>query len=114
MKITAGDSILDAPKLFVSRDVVKAMCLLILCFLTVSCAFLMSWDDKSELMVGQPSSIYVDRNGPPDEVKELPDGTRELKYYLKGVDPSCIHYWIVDSHDTIVDYRYSGNCRPIG
>jgi hypothetical protein len=52
--------------------------------------------------------------GPPDEIIELGENRYEYKYYRHGVDPSCIHYWIVNDDNMIVGHRYEGRCRPIG
>jgi len=52
--------------------------------------------------------------GQPDRIDALGDGNKEYKYHLKKLDPSCVHYWIVDPQGIIVDYRYEGRCRPIG
>jgi hypothetical protein len=78
------------------------------------CSYFVSWDDKSQASIGQPIEAYIDLNGPPDEIRELPNGKREYEYRLRNVDPTCIHYWIVDIQGVIAAYRYEGRCRPIG
>lgn len=64
--------------------------------------------------VGNPISDIEKLYGPPDEIKELPNGDQEYKYWLKKLDPSCVHYWIVDPQGIIRGYHYEGRCRPIG
>lgn len=49
-----------------------------------------------------------------DEITSRPDGQKEYKYHLKKLDPSCIHYWVVNQRGIITGYRYQGYCRPIG
>lgn len=73
-----------------------------------SCSYFVSWDDVSRDWVGAPIARLVSVWGDPDEVI----AGREYKYALKRVDPSCVHYWIVDEHGTIVGYRYTGRCEP--
>lgn len=81
-----------------------------------ACSYFVSWDDISKPLIGDPFSNITDFDfwRHPDEVKSLPDGQTEYKYHLKKLDPSCIHYWIVDAEGIISDYRYEGRCRPIG
>lgn len=86
-------------------------------FLTIlltSCSYFVSWDEKSQMLIERPIEVYTRLNGQPDEIKELSNGNKEYKYWLKELDPSCIHYWIVNPEGIIVDYRYEGRCRPIG
>ena len=84
--------------------------------LLAGCSYFVSWDDLSLNYIGQP--ISKDENfeswKTPDEVRTLPGGKKEYKYHLKKLDPSCIHYWIVNPQGIIVNYRYEGRCRPIG
>lgn len=89
---------------------------LILLMLTAGCSYFVSWDDLSVSLVGEPFSKITkfDSWKIPDEIKKLPDGKTEYKYHLKNLDPSCVHYWIVDEQGIIVDYHYDGRCRPIG
>ena len=82
--------------------------------LFTGCSYFVSWDDKSKTLIGEPITLYSDLNGPPDEIKTLPDGQKEYKYHLKKLDPSCVHYWIVDKKGIIMGYRYTGYCRPVG
>lgn len=81
-------------------------------FLLASCSYFVSWDDIHKNRIGDPIE-KVERN-PPDAIKNLGNGLKEYKYWLNRLDPSCIHYWIVDSKGIVVGYRYEGRCRPIG
>ena len=88
--------------------------LLIIVILFSGCSYFVSWDDKSRVLIGEPITLYSVLNGPPDEIIPLPDGQKEYKYHLKKLDPSCIHYWVVDERGIITGYRYQGYCRPVG
>lgn len=85
-----------------------------LAILLSSCSYFVSWDESSQMLIDQPIEVYTRLNGQPDEIKELSNGNKEYKYWLKKLNPSCIHYWIVNPEGIIVDYRYEGRCRPIG
>jgi hypothetical protein len=85
---------------------------LIVVFLA-GCSYFVSWDEVSQKYINRPVLEFETWQNP-DEVRTLPNGRREYKYHLKKLDPSCIHYWIVNPEGIIVDYRYEGRCRPIG
>lgn len=82
--------------------------------LMVGCSYFVSWDESVSGGVGRPMADVQRTWGDPDRIKKLGDGNTEYQYHLKKLDPSCIHYWIVDPQGVIVDYRYEGRCRPIG
>ena len=88
----------------------------IVVILFAGCSYFVSWDDVSKPFIGDLFlSITKFKSWKnPDEIKALPDGQKEYKYHLKELDPSCIHYWIVDKEGIIMGYRYTGYCRPIG
>ena len=90
------------------------ICLLLLIGLCAGCSYFETWDEKSRRLIGKPITLYSDLNGPPDGIKNLPDDQKEYKYHLKELDPSCIHYWVVNMEGVITGYRYTGYCRPIG
>ena len=98
------------------RSLAKCSAVLVVAVtLSVSaCSYFVSWDDKSQMLIGRPVEVYTRVNGPPDGIKELPNGNKEYKYWLKKLDPSCVHYWIVDPQGVITGYHYEGRCRPIG
>ncbi len=50
----------------------------------------------------------------PDHVRDLGNGMKEYEYSYYSIDPSCVHYWMVDKNGIIIGYRYEGKCRPIG
>ena len=79
-----------------------------------ACSYFVSWDDTSRPVLGHEIKEVTDLWGNADSVSELPNGTKEYMYHLKKLDPSCIHYWIVSDKGIVIDYRYSGRCRPIG
>jgi hypothetical protein len=85
-----------------------------LLFLLAGCALLDSWDDASRSWVGSRVDKYISLNGPPSEVRQMDAGLREFRFDLRKLDPSCVHYWLVDESGIIVDYRYKGYCRLIG
>ena len=81
-----------------------------------ACSYFVSWNDISEPLIGHPFQEITKFESwqHPDEVKALPNGDKEYKYHLKKIDPSCIHYWLVNPQGIITGYRYEGRCRPIG
>lgn len=64
--------------------------------------------------VGNDIGEIIELWGPPDETIRTNEGQQEYKYNLEDLDPSCIHYWIVNSQGTITGFHYKGRCRPIG
>ncbi len=79
-----------------------------------ACSYFVSWDESVKGGLGR-SMVDLQRTwGEPDEIRELPNGNKEYKYWLKKLDPSCVHYWIVDPQGIVVDYHYEGRCQPIG
>ena len=88
--------------------------LLLIVIFAVGCSYFASWDDRSKILIGEPITVYSDLNGPPDKITPLPNGQKEYKYHLKRLDPSCIHYWVVNAEGVITGYRYTGHCRPVG
>lgn len=86
-------------------------CLVVMLF---GCSYFVSWDDKSRSLIGHPIDTYLQLNGHPDRITELQNGNVEYEYRLDEVDPSCVHFWIVNDKGIIINYRYQGRCRPIG
>lgn len=82
--------------------------------LLVGCSYFVSWDDAVRGGVGRSIDSMIKLDGLPNAIIPLSNGNKEYKYHFKKLDPSCIHYWIVDPQGIIVDYRYEGRCRPIG
>ncbi len=82
--------------------------------LLAGCVYFTSWNDVMKGWVGHPIAEIVKLEGPPDAITPLSDGNKEYKYWLKKVDPSCIHYWIVNPQGVITGFHYEGRCRPIG
>ncbi len=78
------------------------------------CSYFVTWDETVIGGVGRPMNDLQKRWGAPNEIRNLRNGNKEYKYWLKKIDQTCIHYWIVDSNGIIKDYRYQGRCRPIG
>ncbi|WP_299491922.1 hypothetical protein [uncultured Shewanella sp.] len=77
------------------------------------CAYFVSWDEQSQVLLGENIEVCIKLDGPPDTVTILPHGNKEYKYHFKKLDPSCIHYWIVNKEGIITGYHYRGYCRPI-
>jgi len=92
------------------------VCLVALLLFSYGCSYFVSWDDISQPLVGEPLSDITKYESwnTPDEIKILPDGQTEYKYHLPKLDPSCIHYWLVNEQGIITGYRYEGRCRPVG
>ena len=79
----------------------------------VGCSYFVSWNDLGESWIGNDIDKIVDLWGAPDEVGTMDNGLSEYKYSLKNLDPSCVHYWIVDQGGTITGFHYEGRCSPI-
>jgi len=94
----------------------QKMYLLLVIVFFAGCSYFVSWDDVSKPFIGDPLSSLTKFKSweKPDSIKTLPDGQKEYKYHLKKLDPSCVHYWIVDKEGIITGYRYTGYCRPVG
>ena len=82
--------------------------------LITGCVYFTSWDDVMKGWVGHRIDEIVKLWGPPDQIKSMSDGNKEYKYLAKDIDPSCIHYWIVNPQGVITGFHYEGRCRPIG
>jgi hypothetical protein len=78
------------------------------------CAYFTSLDDLGRSWLGAPIGKIMELWGAPDETWQRKDGKKIYKYHAKDIDPSCIHYWVVDEQGIIVDFYYEGYCRPIG
>jgi hypothetical protein len=87
--------------------------LLIIVIFFAGCSYLASWDDVSKTWVGTNISKITELWGKPDIITKE-NGNLIYKYNKEKLDPSCIHYWIVDTGGIITGYRYTGYCRPIG
>lgn len=80
----------------------------------VSCSYFVSWDTASASWIGRPVSEFIVLNGKPVNVQKSAQGFEEYKFELRKLDPSCIHYWMVNEVGVIISYRYEGRCRVIG
>ncbi len=81
--------------------------------LLTGCSYFVSWDQSVEGGIGR-SIIDIQKTWQlPDKIRVLPNGNKEYKYHLKKLDPSCIHYWIVNPQGIIVDYHYKGRCEAV-
>lgn len=87
---------------------------LLLSTLLIGCVFFSSWERSMRSWVGAPVSEFAELNGNPDKTWVREDGKTVYKYHLEKIDPSCIHYWVVDDRGVIVDFYYEGYCRPVG
>ena len=81
--------------------------------LLAGCSYFVSWDEAVSGGIGRPMAELQKTWGEPDRIYTLRDGNKEYEYHLKKIDPSCFHYWRVNPEGIVVDYRYSGRCRPI-
>jgi len=117
---------MSAEEMVVSRDtsghrpvvfnVIKKIFLVSVMAVLFGCSYFVSWDDISKPLIGHPLTEITKfeswRN--PEKVWERQDGRTVYKYHLEKLDPSCVHYWVVDNQGIIVDYYFEGHCRPVG
>jgi hypothetical protein len=80
----------------------------------IGCTYFTSWDNVMQRWVGLPISDYVEVEGKPDQKWLREDGHTIYMYEFEGLDPSCVHYWVVDEGGVIVNFYYEGYCHPIG
>ncbi len=77
------------------------------------CIYFTSWDELGQGWVGRDISEITNLWGEPDTVTK--ENRHDIyRYHLKDLDPSCIHFWIVDKNGVIKGFRYEGYCSPIG
>lgn len=88
--------------------------LLALTLLLSSCVFFASWDSMSKSWVGRPVERFIQLNGAPATVERQGPDLTVYRFDLPKIHSSCVHYWLVNDAGVIVDYRYTGWCRPIG
>lgn len=79
-----------------------------------ACSLFTSWSDVMNTWVGDPIERITSLWGPPARVWTREDGMTIYRYDLKKLDPSCVHYWVVNDQKLIVNFYYEGYCRPIG
>ena len=79
-----------------------------------ACSYFVSWDEANRPSVGDPIDEIIKVWGEPSKIWTRDDGMTIYEYDLKKLDPSCIHYWVVRKDKIIVDFYYTGYCRPIG
>lgn len=96
------------------RDLANFVTVLMASGVVSACSYFVSWEDSVKGGVGRSIDSVVKLDGPPTAIIPLPHGNKEYKYHLKKIDPTCIHYWIVNPHGIITGFRYEGRCRPIG
>lgn len=90
------------------------LCIVALTTWLAGCAYFVSWEESNRGAIGHPVEEIAKLWGPPDQKWTREDGKTIHKYHLKKLDPSCIHYWVVDEQGIITDFYYDGYCRPIG
>jgi hypothetical protein len=90
-----------------------AVCAVVV-YICGGCAYFVSWNDMSKSWLGQPISKFIKLNGEPTSVTVVGNGDSEYRFDLKKLDPSCIHWWLVNKEGVIVGHRHDGYCRPIG
>ena len=96
------------------RSLANVVSVLVASGVVSACSYFVSWEDSIKGGVGRSIDSIVELDGPPTAVITLPDGQKEYKYHLKKIDPTCIHYWIVNRQGISTGYHYEGRCRPIG
>lgn len=96
------------------RSLVNPVAIFVAALSVSACSYFVSWDDAVKGGVGRPIDSIIKLDGPPNAIIPLSNGNKEYKYHFKKIDPSCVHYWIVDPQGIIVGYHYEGRCRPIG
>lgn len=78
------------------------------------CSLFASWDGMAKSWVGDPINRITESWGEPTRIWTREDGMTIYQYDLKKLDPSCVHYWVVDKGGIIAGFHYEGYCRPIG
>lgn len=78
-----------------------------------ACSMFVSWDDANRPAIGRPIGQVTELWGKPEKVWKRDEGLAVYKYHLEKIDPSCIHYWVVNDSQVIVNFYYEGHCRPI-
>ena len=78
-----------------------------------ACTLFPSFEDINRSWIGTQISEYEKYYGSPREIHKLPGGNQEYEFHFKELDPTCIEYWIVDDHGTMISSRHSGRCSPI-
>lgn len=96
------------------RSLAKHVTVFAAALLASACSYFVSWDNAVKGGVGRPIDSIIKLDGPPSTIIPLPNGNKKYKYHLKKIDPTCVHYWIVDPQGIIRGYHYEGRCRPIG
>ncbi len=77
-----------------------------------SCSYFVSWADVNQRAVGHSIQEIIDLWGSPNMISGQ-ETKKIYRYDLKKLDPTCVHYWIVNEEGVIVDFYYEGYCRPI-
>lgn len=79
----------------------------------VACTYFSSWNGLGNSWVGSQINEILELWGQPDEIISGENNEKEYKYRLPKIDPSCIHYWMVNNQGTIVGFHYQGRCDPV-
>lgn len=87
--------------------------LIVLAFIS-ACAYFASWDELYRDSIGRPIAEKLELWGQPDKIWVREDGKAVYEYHLKKIDPTCVHYWVVNDKKIIVDLYHEGHCRPVG
>lgn len=87
--------------------------LILIMLMSLGCTYFTSWSDVMGGWVGHDIDDITELYGKPDATWVREDGSTIYKYHHRGVDPSCVQYWVVNQAGTITGFYYEGWCRPI-
>ncbi len=93
---------------------IKALLALAVMLVLPACSYFVSWEDANKNVIGHSIDEIIKLEGEANRVWKREDGMTIYRYDLKKLDPSCVHYWVVNDKKVIVDFYYEGYCRPIG
>lgn len=97
----------------VVSDLTRKGLVVLAIFAFVGCVYFTSWGDVMKGWVGHNIDEITALWGEPDEIIPIGKSQKEYKYFRRKVDPSCIHYWVVNTQGIITGFHYEGHCRPI-
>jgi len=97
----------------------KSLAIVVLSVLAI-CAGCASYGDKMKTWVGQPVEVFIERNGYPEQVTDLPNGKKAYLWIWHGdtrirgpriITNMCKTWVEADADDIIVKLRWEGNCN---
>lgn len=68
-------------------------------------------DNEMDRWFGHPATELVKAWGPPKSIVKLEERRLEYKYPRPDIDPSCIHFWLMNRQGYVIAHRYEGRCE---